>query len=415
MTAASAVEAAGVTPAEAVPLYPEVGFPEDAALPELPRLFDGDWVWEASRAHLEVSDIAPDSIRVRQFSHTPGRTALVSYVADWDPEAYVRSEVFALQLRPGAPAEFSRYPRDHALPGLEEAAQPDTALRLLNRHVLAIPRRTVRVDMVRYRPGSRAVLRHRTGRIRLYARVMRPAVVPDVIAAAKLIAHSGFVVPRVAGCWSEGGVVWLSEIPGKNVRRMMRRGAPPEPGALLDGLESLWAAPLVSDDRAFDLAGAYRRARRVFAHALRDHDEAAHTLGRATQALAPFVQEWRPSSIAHNDFYDDQMLALPDGRVAVVDFEEAGPGDPMLDVGNFLAHLRWAAHFGGEHRNDASGAYHDGFRRAALDRFGWSEHELDLREAACLFRTCTNTIRRPGPDWLDRTVEGLDLVNETLA
>ena len=31
---------------------------------------------------------------------------------------------------------------------------------------------------------------------------------------------------------------------------------------------------------------------------------------------------------------------------ALVDFEEAGPGDPMLDVGNFIAHLCWRSRFG---------------------------------------------------------------------
>ena len=59
----------------------------------------------------------------------------------------------------------------------------------------------------------------------------------------------------------------------------------------------------------------------------------------------PFVASREPSGTVHNYFYDDQMhcyddqmLMLPDGRVALVDFEEAGPGDSMLDVGNFLAH-----------------------------------------------------------------------------
>ena len=66
----------------------------------------------------------------------------------------------------------------------------------------------------------------------------------------------------------------------------------------------------------------------------------------ATRSLDSFVESWRPSRIAHNDFYDDQMLVLPDGGIAMVDFEETGPGDPMLDVGNFLAHLRWGYQIG---------------------------------------------------------------------
>ena len=154
--------------------------------------------------------------------------------------------------------------------------------------------------------------------------------------------------------------------------------------------------------------------RRSFRHNVREDSEAARSLRDATQSLGPFVRDWRPSVTAHNDFYDDQMLVLPDGRIAVVDFEEAGPGDPMLDVGNFLAHLRWASHFGRGGESDSRGAYHQMFRSAALDRFRWSERDLAFREAVCLFRVCTNAIRRPRDDWHERLTEGLSLVNEIL-
>ena len=40
--------------------------------------------------------------------------------------------------------------------------------------------------------------------------------------------------------------------------------------------------------------------------------------------------------------YDDQLILTPERELALVDYEEVGPGDPMLDVGNFLAHLSWS-------------------------------------------------------------------------
>ena len=86
----------------------------------------------------------------------------------------------------------------------------------------------------------------------------------------------------------------------------------------------------------------------------------------------------------------------------------------MLDVGNMLAHLRWADRFGARRKNDASGAYYHRLREAALDRFAWDERELALREAVCTFRVCTNTVRHPKPDWQTKTIAGLNLVNETL-
>lgn len=86
----------------------------------------------------------------------------------------------------------------------------------------------------------------------------------------------------------------------------------------------------------------YRRAWHSFKHNLRDVDEAARHLQKVAKQLHAFVDSWRPTGLVHNDFYDDQMIVLPDGRISLVDFEAIALGDPLLDVGNFLAHLRWS-------------------------------------------------------------------------
>ena len=396
----------------AIPVYPQFDF-EDRVLEGFFNLLDGGWVWQEYCSQFGERDNTPYRIRIRQLSHDPGRRAIITYVVERHPDEFMPEEQFALEMRRGRAAIVYRYPEDPHLPGLNEAASVEPALRLVNRHVLSIPARRIRVDMVRYRPGNRAVLRHRLGRVNFYVRVMRPDTMTSLLNAANLVRHSGFTLPRIAGYWQEGGVLWLSEIPGKNLRRQIRRGHQPPPETLLDGLEDLWNMP-IQDGIAlpFNLAGAYRRARRAFTNALDDDDTMRRILKDATRSLDQFVESWRPSHIAHNDFYDDQMLALPDGRIALVDFEEAGPGDPMLDVGNFLAHLRWAAHFGRDREANAKSVYHSVFRTASLERMGWSERELALREAVCLFRVCTNAIRHPQPEWRRRLGEGLTMVNE---
>ena len=402
------------SPPTTATLYPQVDFVEDPGLRELPRLFDQDWVWRAYHQQFGPHETEPFRIRIRQFAHSLGRVAIVSYEMEWRPDDYIPSQYFAVKIERDKPVEVFRYPNDARLPGLSEVALPETALELLNRHVLAVRARRMGVELIRYRPASRAVLRHSAGRARFFVRVMRPNTLAPLLEAHRLIGQSGFVAPRIAGQWAEGGVVWLSEIPGRNLRRQIRRGRLPDASLLLDGLESLWnASPEDGGGRPFNLAGAYRRAKRSFRHNVRG-GPSLQSLNNAIRALDPFVRSWRPSGIAHNDFYDDQMLALPDGRIALVDFEEAGPGDPMLDVGNFLAHLKWASCFRRRRRDDGNGAYHRLFRRAALERLGWSEEDLAYREAVCLFRICTNTIRRPQSDWRDRLETGLSLVNRSL-
>lgn len=398
-----------------VSLYPQVEFSEDPALGDLPKLFDPEWVWDAYCQQFGRPETDPDRFRIRQFSHNLGRLAIVSYEVEWAADEYIPSQLFSVMMQRGKPDEVFRYPEDRQLPGLSEVADPESARRPINRHVLAMPARRVRVELVRYRPANRAVLRHSINRVRFYARVMRPHTVAPTLKAHELMGQSAFVVPRLAGYWAGGGVVWMSEIPGKNLRQYIRQGRMPDTTALLDGLETLWnGSQRAEDSNPFNLSRVYQWARRSIKHNVHDSDTALRSFKDATKALDPFVKSWAPSGNAHNDFYDDQMLVLRDGRIAVVDYEEAGPGDPMLDVANFLAHLRGREYLGSGSKADASGAYYPVFRGAALDRFGWNEREFALREAVCIFRNCTNTFRHPQPDWRDRLEAGLSVVNETL-
>ena len=86
----------------------------------------------------------------------------------------------------------------------------------------------------------------------------------------------------------------------------------------------------------------------------------------------------------------------------------------MLDIGNYLAHLKWASTFRQNRKTDASTVYHQKLRAAALARFQWDPEELNLREAICLFRLTTNTIRRLSSDWRERTAQAMRLVVERL-
>ena len=187
--------------------FPKVSFPEDPALSDLPYLFDPEWVWRAYCRQFGRLESDPWRIRIRQFSHSPGRTATVSYEVGWGPDEYMAPQIFVIKMERDRPGQLFRYPEDPHLPGLKEAASPEGAFRLMNRHVLAIPaRRAMFVGLVRYRPGNRAVLHHRVGRAGFYARVMRPPGIAALLTARELIGGSGFVVPRLAGRWTDGGV-----------------------------------------------------------------------------------------------------------------------------------------------------------------------------------------------------------------
>ena len=231
----------------------------------------------------------------------------------------------------------------------------------------------------------------------------------------RLRRNRALFVPGLAGCWHEGGLVWLTEVRGRELRQRIRKGKFPEPKLLLDGLESLWRAP--PEDcgiQPFSLSRAYRRALRSFRHNLRDHPDSSRALNAIVDSLNPFVNAWRPTGMAHNDFYDDQLLVQGDGRLALVDLEDIGPGDSMLDVGNFLAHLRWSTQSSRKERAENCEAFHAALRNAALERFRWDARDLAMREAVSLFRVCTNVIRHPRPDWKRKLDDGFALVEDCL-
>ncbi len=403
----------------APPLEPTTALPADTELPGFSSLFDGDWVWDQFCTRFGTPDATPKRVRIQQLSYQPGRRALVSYVVEQSGAQWLVDDQFAIELRPGKPELLFRYPDDPFLPGLAMAASPIEAHKLLAKHLPISPHRVL-VEPVRYRPGTRAVLRHvvswgpsRKTRSTLFARVMPPARLPRLLTAAALADSSGFSLPPIVGSWPEGGVVWMSEVPGETLRERIRSGTPPEPERILDALAPLWETPLKTDEgQPLNVLGGYRSTERLLAQVLENEEAALRPFSQVTDALGPFAKAWHPSTLAHNDFYDDQVLITPADHLALVDFEEVGPGDPQFDVANLLAHLHWMVRFGTA--SEACEAYRAGVRSAALERFGWDARELDVREAYGIFRLTSNPVRQMRRDWASRVESGLSLAAAVL-
>ncbi len=403
------------SPSAASRLFARIEFTTDEALPQLGDLFDSEWVWQVCQAHLPPVYGEPSRMRIRHFLHSIGRSALACYELEWRKDRFLPAEFFTFSISRQRPLRIQRFPDDERLPALAEAATPGGAINMVNAHVLKVPVRRARVQVIRYRPGFRAVLRHHIGKLSLYARVLRPADFAPFLAAYHRSTRSGFAVPGLAGHWATGGILWLTALRGETLRALIRSGYKPPPERILADLERLWDTPLNGDAGSpLNLRRAYRRARRSFRHHLRDCAEETRALREIDNVLDSFSRAWRPVCMAHNDFYDDQLLHLRDGRVALVDFEDIAPGDPMLDIGNFVGHLQWSATFTTDPQSTFCREYGRQFREAALERFGWDARALALREAICLFRICTNTIRHPKADWRSRLDAGLSLVAETL-
>jgi aminoglycoside phosphotransferase (APT) family kinase protein len=239
---------------------------------------------------------------------------------------------------------------------------------------------------------------------------MPPARVDGLLTTAGLANLSGFNLPKIVGSWAEGGVVWIANVKGETVRTAIKKGRAPDTRRILDGLDELWNAEIEPNaGHPLDVAGGFKMTDELLCHLLKS-DKSLQLLDHIKEWLRPFSATWQPTHPAHNDFHDDQLLITPEDELALVDFEETGPGDPMMDVGNMLAHLRWMAHFNRPQK--AFRAYHDRFRSDALARFGWDAEELDLREAYSVFRLVPGPIRNLRKDWAETVETGLSLAVE---
>lgn len=391
----------------------------DPELPALRHIYDADWVWERFCSEFGVPDETPDQLKLQHCSYHPGRRAVITYVAERQWDDWVTEDQFTFELRAGRDDQLFRYPHDPHLPGLEHVASATVAHEVLPRHVSLHPQR-LHVEMVRYRPTRKAVLRHivrfrrpHVDDVTLYVRVVPPDEMPGLLAAGELAERSAFVLPRLVGCWPESGVAWLANVPGETVGALIREGAPPEPEQVFDAIEPLWSATDHGNAGSpLDLLAHFEWTERLLAGLLRDSGKEDALLPVISE-LRPFVEAWRPTSLAHNDFYGDQLILAPSGRLALVDFEEVGPGEPLIDAGNMLAHLRWKSH-----ESRVSGrydAYRERFRSTALDRFGWDERDLALREAYAIFRLTANANWDLGGDLTSTIESGLALATEVLS
>ncbi|MXZ91525.1 MAG: hypothetical protein F4W95_14460 [Chloroflexi bacterium] len=379
-------------------------------LPETRLEWDNPaWAWQQYVDAFGPPDCEPERIRVYEVRRSRER-GRGEYIIRWPSGHEPKRLPFTVRWSERNGLRVFRYPDDPALPGLADIADPDQALACIREYVPGVDGDQLSVRVIRYRPESRAVLRHKVGNERYYARAVRRSDFAPLVASRELVQQTRFALPETGGAWDGGCVVWEKEAAGRNLRAMLAAGEQPDIDAVLDCIESVWDLPFSDTLPPYDLLEHHRGARRTVARGAQD-DDTYRELERAVKELAPFAGGWRPTGMAHNDFYDDQMVARPDGGIVMVDYDSIGPGEPMLDIGRFLA---YAKHGAAKGKADGYAACYETFRAAALARYAWPEHELNLREAVCLFGLCGFPATRPGKRAMGRLQEGIGMVNELL-
>ena len=196
----------------------------------------------------------------------------------------------------------------------------------------------VTLHELKNKPGRRQTLRATGSRgtaiVKVYASERAPVVAARVAALAA--GPCPLRVPAVLHLDAERHLVFLSDVPGVPLRHAVLAGdldACRRAGQALGHWHAAWAgrdaSPLRAHTAERELEALLKRA------ATAPLEVTRAVTGRAPALAAP----WPQATVVHRDLYEEQLLLDDDGRVGLIDLDDAALGPPELDLGNLLAHL----------------------------------------------------------------------------
>lgn len=316
-------------------------------------------------------------------------------------------------------------PADAEFPQLVRVSDPAHAPTVLVAAGMGIAP-SVTVTAIRYRPGRRHLLRYDSGPasvfVKLYrdgertARAWRIAVgvadrlaeAPAVRAVRPLAALADDAVvayPRVVGTPLSRHLACQRPDVGQHLSaagaalRALHRD--PSPDALLADLE-----PRSFASEAKKVASACEHVHTLLPEVGR---RIAAVLSRAHELHDELPQE--PPTFAYGDLKADHLWVTRGGLV-LIDFDTCALADPALDVGKFLADLRWWLQDrpGSVTPVQAQAHFLDAYRAP-------SERLLRARvyEALILLKITAHRVRLFDRDWTQRTARLIDRAEAVLA
>jgi hypothetical protein len=291
------------------------------------------------------------------------------------------------------------YPNDPNLPGLGTLAARDAVAELLQRHPqrfgLPVPGELadLRLGVGKYVPGQRCGYRYRVrwrtpeGEIeqRLYGKAYqkgsgRPAWdVLQQLAASPACTSGRLRIPAPYHYDPEREIVWQEMLPGRSFAKdASALDLAAWAGPVATALAAFHATPLALgpglglEQELEELQASTRKIARA-------HPQFAGRVEALSRRLTDAVAHLPavPAAPVHGSFKISHVFDVG-GRVAFIDFDGAGIGDPTYDIGRYLAHLAVA---GLQSKTDADGIARafERFRDAYAAGVSWDWPEQRVR------------------------------------
>jgi aminoglycoside phosphotransferase (APT) family kinase protein len=291
-------------------------------------------------------------------------------------------------------------PNDHEIGGLRLLGRPETRRRLLAR-ILPDPPRDAGLTRLRYKPERRFVARLDDPRaaIKCYAE----EEFDDAAANSRAFVPSGpLVVPRRLGTSARRATIAWEWIDGRCLSDAIL--AAEADACTLRGVGAALARLHAQAPRL-----PVRYTRDDLARLARDAAQTIATLAPHLGTLAAHIADecctgfarGTPPRPLHGDFSPEQAILTPDGRIGIVDFDRAGLGDPLYDLGTFAARLECTALCHRPEGFDADSVL-DAVAAGYADERGMIG-DIAPYAAASLLLLAAEPFRRRHPDWAGLT------------
>jgi Ser/Thr protein kinase RdoA (MazF antagonist) len=367
--------------------------PLDESLPGLPRMMDPKAVVMILDEHLRGALGEIRDCNITYLRYKPATSCIIAYTLQCSREIIGRSSQFRIYAKvyadddyqiaveksrshrwvtvldsdpvialPEIRAVLYLFPNDSIIDGLRILSDPRKIIRILYENYDRFPEKDwrisdkmLRVETVRYKPERRAVLHcksrvfnRRTGdrdRIRAYLRLYGDDRGADVFTLQRhlhrLSKNDGFKIPKPIAYLHERRLLMMKDLRGQPLLGSLKGDESRE--AMVRTAKAL---ACLHQAEIPDLP------ERSIGSFLDDAVSTCEMLGHIAPATARRAEEIlsllkkhkhlgkiHKSGFVHGDFYHGQVL-LQLNSVSFIDFDRSHAGDPMVDLGNFCAHLR---------------------------------------------------------------------------
>ncbi|NNE04971.1 MAG: phosphotransferase [Xanthomonadales bacterium] len=401
----------------------------DRSLHGLAVLMNPQPLLEAMSGHSETEDISlikPDYIRYKPHANCIARFQIVNggetgsaYAKVTAEDAQAKFEKVRARLAshpltadrvhyyPQWRLMFAMFPADAKLSSLARLLEPETVGTLSQRIFKhQKPWHTTGIEILNYKPERRLVAKFNAGDGRSAVVKFYSGKGFERIRHTRkhLVAPQGILTPgwiggskshrAVALNWLEGDTLRDAAIPEDEKHVLAGQVA-----AHFHNSPQKRLKPLKASLQAAALEGIAQQ----FTWLLPELSDSVHSL---LPDLVGLVMEDDGQRVPlHGDYYDKQVVVGAD-RPALIDCDQARMGNPLEDLGCYLAHLE-------RHNTRLAQAADTAHRDALLEGYqsvrpGLDDRQLDLWTAVALFRLLHHPFRDRDPNWPSRTRTLLD-------